>query len=280
MFAACTRFAVLLALLCVSLPWARALELNGPLVQGGLVIGKVAPGTKVSLDGRAVRVADDGTFLIGFDRDAPKSQVLKAGDETRALAIARRTYDIQRVTGIAGQIMNPSPEDLQRIQREQLLVTAARGRDEPRTDFIAGFAWPITGRISGVYGSQRFYNGEPSRPHYGVDVAAPVGAVVHAPAAGVVTLAESDLFYSGGTVIIDHGHSLSSSFLHLSAVLVQPGQRVEKGEPIARVGATGRATGPHLDWRMNWRDAKVDPQLLAGAMPAATNPSTAQGDMN
>ena len=267
-------------LLALAARAACALELNGPLVQGGVVVGKVAPGTPVTLDGRAVRVAADGSFVIGFDRDAPARHVLKAGVETRELKIAPRQYDIQRVTGIAQAIMSPTAEDLKRIRREQALVASARERDDARTDFAAGFTWPITGRISGVYGSQRFYNGEPSRPHYGVDVAAPVGAEVRAPAPGVVTLAEPDLFYSGGTVIIDHGHALSSSFLHLSRVLVKPGQRVEQGELIARVGATGRATGPHLDWRMNWRDAKVDPQLLAGAMPAAPQAPSAQGDMN
>lgn len=267
-------------LLALAARGACALELNGPLVQGGVLIGKVAPGTRVVLDERAVRVAADGSFVIGFDRDARSRHVLKAGTETRELKIAPRDYDIQRVTGIAQQIMSPSAEDLKRIQREQALVSAARERDDARTDFRAGFAWPITGRISGVYGSQRFYNGEPSRPHYGVDVAAPVGAEVRAPAPGVVTLAEPDLFYSGGTVIIDHGHALSSSFLHLSKVLVEPGQRVEQGDLIARVGATGRATGPHLDWRMNWHDARVDPQLLAGAMPASPQAPSAQGDMN
>jgi murein DD-endopeptidase MepM/ murein hydrolase activator NlpD len=258
---------VALALLaCLPLA-AAALELHGPLTQGGVVIGRVAPGTPVRLDGRRVRVAEDGLFVIGFDRDAPAKHTLEAGGEKRELAIARRQYDIQRVTGIPQRIMQPSAEDLARIEREQQLVNTARARDDDRTDFAAAFRWPITGRISGVYGSQRYYNGEPSRPHFGVDVAAPVGAEVRAPAAGIVTLAEPDLFYSGGTVIIDHGHRLSSSFLHLSKVLVEVGQRVEPGDLIAHVGATGRATGPHLDWRMNWRDARVDPQLLAGAMP-------------
>lgn len=270
---------VLVLLLCGPLQ-AVALELEGPLLQGGVVIGRVAPGTLVSFDGQALRVSEDGLFVIGFDRDSPKTHTLVAGAETRELAIARREYAIQRVTGIAEQIMSPSAADLQRIVREQRLVTAAREHDDPRTDFAAGFSWPIIGPISGVYGSQRFYNGTPSRPHFGVDVAAPSGAPVHAPAPGIVTLAQPDLFYSGGTVIIDHGHELSSSFLHLSKVLVSVGQRVETGTLIAQVGATGRATGPHLDWRMNWRDARVDPQLLAGAMPASPPAPTAQGDSN
>ncbi|MBK6289670.1 MAG: M23 family metallopeptidase [Pseudomonadales bacterium] len=270
---------LLALLLCGPLP-AVALELEGPLLQGGVVIGQVAPGTPVSLDGRALRVSEDGLFVIGFDRDSPQSHTLVAGAETRELAIKQREYAIQRVTGIAQNIMSPSAADLERIAREQRLVNAARGRDDPRSDFAAGFSWPILGPISGVYGSQRFYNGAPSRPHFGVDVAAPTGAPVHAPAPGIVTLAEPDLFYSGGTIIIDHGHELSSSFLHLSKVLVSVGQRVETGTLIAQVGATGRATGPHLDWRMNWRDARVDPQLLAGAMPAPPAAPAAQGDSN
>ncbi|MBK7169823.1 MAG: M23 family metallopeptidase [Gammaproteobacteria bacterium] len=270
---------LLALLLCGPLP-AAALELEGPLLQGGVVIGQVAPGTPVSLDGHALRVSEDGLFVIGFDRDSPQSHTLVAGAETRELAIKQREYAIQRVTGIAQNIMSPSAADLERIAREQRLVNAARGRDDPRSDFAAGFSWPILGPISGVYGSQRFYNGAPSRPHFGVDVAAPTGAPVHAPAPGIVTLAEPDLFYSGGTIIIDHGHELSSSFLHLSKVLVSVGQRVETGTLIAQVGATGRATGPHLDWRMNWRDARVDPQLLAGAMPAPPAAPAAQGDSN
>lgn len=264
---------LLTLLFCAAAAATPALELDGALVQGGVVIGRVAPGTPVRLDGRRVRVADDGTFVIGFDRDAPLVQHLQFGEAVRELAIGRREYRIQRVTGIPQKIMSPSAADLERIRREQALVVGARARDDARTDFVHGFAWPITGPISGVYGSQRFYNGEPSRPHYGVDVAAPTGTLVRAPAPGIVTLAEPDLFFSGGTVIIDHGHRLSSSFLHLSAVLVEVGQRVEPGDPIARVGSTGRATGPHLDWRMNWQDAKVDPQLLAGPMPATSPPA-------
>ncbi len=274
-----TRLLTALVCLLALLPAAalRALELQGPLVQGGVVLGRVAPGTPVTLDGRRVRVSGEGVFVIGFDRDSPATHTLVAGPDKRALAIKPRTYDIQKVTGIAQRIMEPTKEDLERIAREQALIDRARATDDARADFAAGFRWPITGRISGVYGSQRYYNGVPSRPHYGVDVAAPVGATVRAPAPGLVTLAEPDLFYSGGTVIIDHGHRLSSSFLHLSKVLVKVGQRVEAGDVIAQVGATGRATGPHLDWRMAWKDARVDPQLLAGPMPPAQAPDHATG---
>ena len=274
-----TRCSTVLCALLALLPASglRALELKGPLVQGGVLLGRVAPGTPVTLDGRRVRVSGEGVFVIGFDRDAAAAHTLVAGTERRELAVLARDYDVQKVTGIAQRIMEPSKADLARIAREQALIDRARATDDARADFAAGFSWPILGRISGVYGSQRYYNGVPSRPHYGVDVAAPVGALVRAPAPGMVTLAEPDLFYSGGTVIIDHGHRLSSSFLHLSKVLAKVGQRVEAGDVIALVGATGRATGPHLDWRMSWKDARVDPQLLAGSMPDVPPPVSAPG---
>ena len=147
----------------------------------------------------------------------------------------------------------------------------ARAPSIKRPDLIeavlAGFVWPAQGPISGVYGSQRFYNGEPRNPHYGVDVAVPRGTPVHAPAAGVVTLAEPDLYFSGGTVILDHGYQLSSTFLHMSEVSVRVGDELQAGDLIGAVGSTGRATGPHLDWRMNWRQERIDPQLLAPPMP-------------
>ena len=147
------------------------------------------------------------------------------------------------------------------------MVVSARNRRDERTDFAEPFAWPARGRISGVYGSQRILNGEPRRPHFGLDIAAPTGTPVYAPADGIVTLAYDDMYFSGGTLIVDHGHGLSSSFLHLSEVLVEAGMQVKKGDLIARIGATGRASGPHLDWRMNWLDRRVDPQLLVKDLP-------------
>ncbi|MDX1555269.1 MAG: M23 family metallopeptidase, partial [Xanthomonadales bacterium] len=150
---------------------------------------------------------------------------------------------------------------------EAAMVSSARARRDERTDFAGPYAWPASGRISGVYGSQRILNGEPRRPHYGLDIAAPTGSPVYAPADGVVTLAYDDMYFSGGTLILDHGHGLSSSFLHLSEILVEAGSRVERGDLIARIGATGRASGPHLDWRMNWLDRRVDPQRLVEGLP-------------
>jgi murein DD-endopeptidase MepM/ murein hydrolase activator NlpD len=253
---------------------ANCVELAGSLVQGGLVWGKVPPGSRVSLDGVALDVLADGTTFAGFGRDAPASAQLQvAGDDQcrQTLHIARREYPIQRIKGVPQQTVTPPPEQLERIRREQALVDAAKARRLPRPDLLqgalAGFQWPASGPISGVYGSQRFYNGAAGNPHYGVDMAVPTGTPVRAPAAGIVTLAEPDLFFSGGTIILDHGYRFSSSFLHMSKLLVAVGQEVKAGDIIGEVGATGRATGAHLDWRMNWRDQRIDPQLLAPPMP-------------
>jgi murein DD-endopeptidase MepM/ murein hydrolase activator NlpD len=250
---------------------ADDLKLDGSLQQGGLVIGKVAPGARVALDGKPVRVTPAGQFVIGFDRDArPQAQleVSRDGHTTvRKLAIGRRSYDVQRVTGVPQQTVEPPSEVLARIEREAKLVAAARAVDSDLLNFLDGFQWPLTGRISGVYGSQRVYNGKPGRPHFGVDVAAPVGARVRAPADGVVTLAEPDLFFSGGTLIMDHGYGVSSTFMHLSKVLVRNGEHIRAGQEVAEVGATGRASGPHLDWRINWFNVRLDPQLIVPPMP-------------
>jgi len=254
------------------------LRLQGPLTQGSLVIGEVEPGTRVLLDSKAVRVTPDGVFAIGFGRDAKASALLtelRADGSRRVhtLSIAPREYNIQRVTGVPQRTVEPPPEQLQRILAEQKLVERARAVDSDRLDFSKGFQWPLPGRISGVYGSQRVYNGKPGRPHYGVDVAAPTGTPVRAPADATVTLAQPDLFFSGGTLIMDHGYGVSSTFMHLSRLLVREGQVVKAGDVVAEVGSTGRATGPHLDWRINWFGVRLDPQLVAPPMPTPTQPT-------
>lgn len=253
---------------------ALELELQGRLEQGALLVGRVAPGTRVQLDGRPVRTTAAGEFAIGFDRDAAAQArlTLTAADgrrRTEVLEIRPRQYVIQHVTGVPQRTVEPPPEELERIRREQQLVARARAVDSDREDFAGPFEWPLAGRISGVYGSQRVYNGKPGRPHFGVDVAAPVGAIVRAPAAATVVLAEPDLFFSGGTLIMDHGYGVSSTFMHLSRLLVKNGDRVSAGQSVAEVGATGRATGPHLDWRINWFDVRLDPQLLPRLPEAA-----------
>ncbi|MBV2089576.1 MAG: M23 family metallopeptidase [Candidatus Thiodiazotropha sp. (ex Ctena orbiculata)] len=262
----------LLLLLMMALRPAAAMTLEGDYVQGGMLIGQVEPGSQVSVNGKPVKVSSTGEFLVGFDRDAPleyKLVVSRDGQprQTRQFTIEAREYQIQRIDGLPPSKVSPPKRDWERIKKDVAQVKQARKLNEDRTDFLNGFIWPSKGVISGVFGSQRILNGEPRRPHYGVDVAAPVGTLVVAPAAGVVTLAHPDMFYSGGTLIIDHGLQLSSSFLHLSKILVQEGQVVKQGDPIAEIGATGRVTGPHLDWRMNLRAARIDPQLLVPPMP-------------
>ena len=250
------------------------LELQGQLVQGGLIWGRVTPGSQVSIDGQPLEVLADGTTFAGFGRDAGTKAELRvegADNCSQTLHISKREYKIQRVEGVPSRTVTPPKEQLDRIARERALVAAAKGRRIDRPDILsetlAGFVWPVQGPISGVYGSQRVYNGKPGSPHYGIDVAVPTGTPVHAPAPGVVTLAEGDLFYSGGTVILDHGYKLSSSFLHMSKVTVEVGQVIAAGDLIGEVGATGRATGPHLDWRMSWGPHRIDPQLLVPPMP-------------
>jgi murein DD-endopeptidase MepM/ murein hydrolase activator NlpD len=240
-----------------------------------MAIGSVDPAATVYFHGKAVRVSPDGQFVIGFSRDAEAASVIELHlasgvVEKHPVSIDKRTYKIQRIDGLPPRKVTPSAEDLERIGKEIALVKAVRKKDDPRTDFAMPFIWPVTGRISGVYGSQRILNGKPKRPHYGVDIAAPTGTPVKAPADGVVSLVHNDMFYSGGTLIVDHGHGLSTTYMHLHKILVKKGQRVKQGDVIAQVGATGRVTGPHLHWGMNWFDTRLDPSLLVPPMPKAT----------
>jgi murein DD-endopeptidase MepM/ murein hydrolase activator NlpD len=267
------RAAWLTALMLFWLPIVSQAELvlGGDATQGGLIIGRTQPGDRVEIDGREVRVSPRGDFLIGFGRDAPGEARLVVTDrvgkkETRVIQVGTREYRIQRIEGLPQEKVTPPEDVLTRIREEGARVAAARSRDDFRTDFIDGFIWPLEGRITGVYGSQRILNGEPRRPHFGVDVAAPVGTPVAAPADAIVSFADPDLYFSGGTLIMDHGHGLSSTFIHLSRILVVEGQRVRQGEVVAEVGMTGRATGPHLDWRMNLFEIRLDPQRLAEPM--------------
>lgn len=254
-------------LLSSSVHGAACVELHGDPTEGGVIWGKAPPQAMITLDGKTLDVLPDGTFFAAFHRDAPSKSVLRLGDECQIeVSVAQRDYKIQRVEGVPQRTVTPPAEQLERIRRERALVANAKAVLIERPDWLmqvdGGFTWPVKGRISGVYGSQRVYNGTPGSPHYGVDIAVPTGTPVLAPAAGRVTLAETDLFYSGGTVILDHGYGLSSSFLHMSEVSVAVGDELSPGDLIGAVGATGRATGPHLDWRMSWRERRVDPQRL------------------
>lgn len=265
--------AIGLLLALVTLPsWADVpLELRGEFRQGALVTGRTVPGAAVEFAGDPVRVSDDGQFLIGFHRDEPETRTLRIelpGGERReeVLVIEQRDYQVQRIDGLPDSQVTPPEDAHDRIRRDIRIVRNARARDEPRTDFLTDFIQPVEGRLTGVYGSQRVLNGEPRQPHYGIDIAAPVGTPIRAPAPGVVTVAEGDMYFSGGTMILDHGHGLSTSYLHMSAFHADVGDRVEQGEIIGEVGATGRVTGPHLCWRASLFDRRLDPGLLVDGM--------------
>ncbi len=260
--------------LALLLAWpavAEAPRLEGDATQGGMMVGRVAPGSHVHLDGKSVRVGPQGRFVIGFGRDFGSAAVLVVrspggGKHRRVLEIVPRNYPVQRIDGLAPKMVTPDAEVLKRIRREAKAIGKIRRLDTAETWFAAGFVWPVRGPISGVFGSQRILNGKPRRPHYGVDIAAPRGTPVTAPAPGRVALAEADLYFTGGTVMLDHGHGVSSVFSHLDRVSVTVGQVLRRGEALGTVGASGRATGPHLDWRVNWFAQRLDPALLAGPM--------------
>ncbi|MDL2269539.1 M23 family metallopeptidase [Desulfosarcina sp. OttesenSCG-928-A07] len=261
-----------LILLCLPVS-AGALTFSGHLTQGGMAVGKTEPGTRVTFQGKALQVAPDGTFVIGFARDAAPTGTLSlrhpdGTTQNKTLSIERRQYPVQRIDGLPqNQVTPTSKADLARIQKDAAQAVAARKYDSPLTDFAEPFIWPVTGRISGVWGSQRILNGVPKRPHFGVDIAAPTGTPVKAPAGGIIRLAHNDMFYSGGTLILDHGHGISTVYMHLSKLRVTEGQQVSKGDIIGDVGATGRVTGPHLHWGMHWFATPIDPSLVTPAMP-------------
>jgi murein DD-endopeptidase MepM/ murein hydrolase activator NlpD len=248
------------------------LQLEGSFVQGGLVHGQAIPGSAVHFAGRELQVDREGRFLLGFGREEEASEELtvRFPDGSRAirrLEIAPRDYAIERVDGLPPRQVTPRDEDLVRIKADARLIEAAKTRASAARAVAEAFVWPVTGRLSGIYGSQRILNGEPRQPHRGVDVAAAAGTPVGAMADGVVSLAVSDMYFTGGTVMIDHGYGLHSIYAHLSQVAVAAGQNVARGEPIGRVGATGRVTGPHLHWGVFWFERALDPALLAGPMP-------------
>jgi len=231
------------------------------------VIGKVPADSTVQFAGRTLRVSDDGRVVFGVGRDATdplRVQITRPDGSTQTISIAVTTRDwpVERVDGVPPKTVNPPAEIAARIKREQAQVTAARNRDDARTDFAHPFIWPVHGRISGRFGNARVYNGHAGTGHSGMDIAVPTGTPVKAPAGGVVTFAAPNLYLTGGTVLLDHGFGVSSNFLHLSRIDVKVGDRIEQGQVIAAAGATGRVTGPHVHWGMNWFDVRIDPLLV------------------
>jgi murein DD-endopeptidase MepM/ murein hydrolase activator NlpD len=255
---------------------APLIDLPASAVQGGMVLGRVPDGSKVELvdetTSTELKVASDGRIVFGIGRDETLPKTLNIhlanGENVRKqINIEPRKFDIENITGVPQETVTPNPVSAARIEAEQAEVTTARLRNDDRQDFDTNFIWPVDGRISGVYGSQRIYNGTPKSWHSGLDVAAVQGTPVKAPAGGIIIFANPDLFLTGGTILIDHGMGISSNFLHLSRLDVKVGDRVEQGQIIGLVGATGRATGPHMHWGMNWLKVRIDPQLRVPAKP-------------
>lgn len=252
---------------------ASTFRWTGTLSQGGLILGTAPAGARaVMLDGHPVALSPDGRFLVGFDRDAGPRAALTATlpdghAVTQDLTIAPRAWRIERLDTLP-KFPAPDPVFAKLRPPELAQIVAARARTTDAQGWRQAFAWPATGRISGLFGSQRVYKGEPGSYHSGTDIAVPTGTIVTAPADGVVILAADHPFtLEGNLLMLDHGMGLNSAFLHLSRIDVKPGDHVRQGQPIGAVGMTGRATGPHLHWSVRWGDAKLDPMLVAGAMP-------------
>ncbi|MHC8510135.1 MAG: M23 family metallopeptidase [Rhodospirillales bacterium] len=262
-----------LALFCAAPARAGEITLDAAPAQGALVYGTAPEGAEaVEVDGVNAPVTAAGRFVFGVGRDQTKPVEIRAlagGEVLAALSVTpmQRTFKIQRIDGLPPKQVTPDPKTLERIGREAALIKAVRARSADVSMFPVAFNWPVTGPVSGVFGSQRILNGKPRSPHRGVDVAAPAGTPVTAPAPGTVRLTHEDMFYTGKTVMLDHGYGVTSIYVHMQSIKVQDGQAVRRGDVIGEVGATGRATGPHLHWGVGWFDVLIDPAPLAGPMP-------------
>ena len=245
----------------------QAVEFQGKFEQGSFIIGKVQKGSKVQIDNKKVRITKDGFFAFGLDRDRKKNVVIKINKNgnTKIIEkkILKRDYKIQRIDGLPKKQVTPPPEVYERIKKDNILIGKARSIDTAYEYFKNKFINPVDKYIiTGVYGSQRILNGKPRRPHYGIDFHAPEGTPVKAMMDGEVTLAENDMYFTGGTIIFDHGHGVSTLFMHMKEVNVKVGEKIKQGDVVGTLGKSGRATGPHLDIRLNWFDVKLDPATV------------------
>ncbi len=245
--------------------------LNGKFTQGALLRGQAPAGAKVTLNGETVQTNKDGKFVVGFEREAPLQQMLVVKLDNgqkwqRDITLEKREYNIQRIDGLEQKMVSPPAEVTARIKQDNINVANARSGNTDLDALFTRFEWPAKGVISGVYGSQRILNGVPKWPHYGLDIANETGTPVYAPVDGVVTMAD-DLYYSGNTLILDHGMRVFSTFLHMDTITVEVGETVKQGEQIGTIGSTGRSTGPHLDWRINLGNTRLDPQTIISGSP-------------
>ena len=244
--------------------YLNALEFVGKFEQGSFILGKTSPNSKIKIDNRKIRVSKDGYFAFGLDRDRKNNVIIKITKNEKSKTIEKtvrkRDYKIQRIDGLPPKQVIPPPEVYERIKKDNILIGKARSIDTPYDFFKDKFIFPIDKYIiTGVYGSQRILNGKPRRPHYGIDFHAPEGTPVKAMMDGEVTLAEDDMYFTGGTIIFDHGHGISTLYMHMKDINVKVGQKIKQGQIVGSLGQSGRATGPHLDIRLNWFDVKLDP---------------------
>ena len=244
----------------------NAIEFRGKFLQGHYIIGITDPSAKIIIDKKKVKVSNDGYFVFGIDRDRKFDLVItKIKDNKKekiTKKILKRKYNIQRIDGLDEKKVTPPESVYKRIKDENNKIGKARSINSDLPFFKNKFIMPVKGIISGVYGSQRILNGKPKWPHYGIDIAAKQGTMIKSSGSGTVTMAEDDLYYTGGTIIMDHGHGISTIYSHLETVMVSIGDKINKGDVIGTVGSTGRSTGPHLDFRVNWFQTRLDPMSV------------------
>ncbi|MBA1338478.1 MAG: Murein DD-endopeptidase MepM and murein hydrolase activator NlpD, containing LysM domain [Pelagibacterales bacterium] len=256
------RIILILTLLFITTS-SFAVTFNGKFIQGSFILGKVEPGSKVIVDKKKVRVTSDGYFVFGLSRDRKNDVVITINKERIIKKVLKRKYNIQRIDGLEEKKVTPPEEVYERIKRENKWIGEARAVNSDLIFFKKNFINPLDNAIiTGVYGSQRILNGKPKWPHYGIDFAADKGTEIKAMLDGIVTMAEPDLFYTGGTLIFDHGHGVSTLYMHMEKILVEKGEKVKQGDIIGTVGSTGRSTGAHLDIRLNWFNVRLDPATV------------------
>ena len=244
----------------------KAIEFQGKFLQGHFILGKTNSNAKILVGKKEVKVSKDGYFVFGIDRDQKYdlkfTKIINGKKSITTKKVFKRKYNIQRIDGLAESKVTPPESVYKRIEKENNAIGQARAINSDLQFFKENFIMPVEGIISGVYGSQRILNGKPRWPHYGIDIAAKQGTMIKSSGSGVVTMAEDDLYYTGGTVIMDHGHGISTIYSHLENVLVSVGEKINQGDIIGTVGSTGRSTGPHLDFRINWFQTRLDPMSV------------------